>query len=113
MHNPIPRKPYSVSKKLKSENKINDNFEIQLSSLSLEEVIALKLEIATRETKGKFFGLPIWRRLPLIIKDACLKAAVSATYTRREAARFLGISYSQMKLNLRNYGVYNYFKNKP
>ena len=112
MHSPIPRKAYSVSKKLKDENKINDNFEVQLSQLSLEEVIALKLELATRETKGKFYGFPLWKKTPLIVKDALLKAAVSGSTTRREAARFLGISYPAMKANLRNYGVFHYFEKK-
>ena len=112
MHNPIPRKAYSVSKKLKGENKINDNFEVQLAGLSLEEVIALKLELATKETKGKFYGFPLWKKIPFIVKDALLKAAVSGSTTRREAARFLGISYPAMKTNLRNYGGFHYFEKK-
>ena len=109
----IPRKPYSVSKKLKSENKINELFEIQLSNLSLEEVIALKLELATKEANGKLYGIPIWKKLPLIIKDAVLKAAISGTKTRRDAASFLGISFQTLKATLRNYDVFHYFKNKP
>jgi len=112
LHNPIPRKAYSVSKKLKKENKINDNFEVQLSQLSLEEVIALKLELATRETKGKYFGFQLWQKIPFIIKDALLKAAVSGSTTRKEAARFLGLSYPAMKANLRNYNVFHYFEKK-
>ena len=112
MHNPIPRKAYSVSKKLKGENKINDNFEVQLAGLSLEEIIALKLELATRETKGKYFGFQLWQKIPFIIKDALLKAAVSGSTTRKEAARFLGLSYPAMKANLRNYNVFHYFEKK-
>ena len=35
---------YSLKKKLRRENKITDEFEVMLNSLSLEEVIGLKLE---------------------------------------------------------------------
>jgi hypothetical protein len=113
LHNPIPRKSYSVSKKLKEENKTNDLFEIQLSNLTLEEVIALKLELATKEADGKLYGIPIWNNLHYIVKDACLKAAISGANTRRDAARFLGISYSSLKISLRKYNVFHYFINKP
>ena len=38
----------SIINKLKDQNKINDNTLISINSLSLEEVIAVKLELATR-----------------------------------------------------------------
>tara|TARA_B100000035_G_scaffold229354_1_gene197570 strand:+ start:3113 stop:3454 length:342 start_codon:yes stop_codon:yes gene_type:complete len=112
LHNERPHKTYSVSKQLKNENKINELFEIQLSQLSLEEVIALKLELATREMDGKMYGLPIWKNLPMIIKDAVLRAAISGSATRRDAARFLGIKYSNLKETLKNYGLFHYFKKR-
>lgn len=113
MHKERTHKTFSVSKQLKEENKINDLFEIQLSNLSLEEIISLKLEIASREANGKLYGLPIWRSLPSIVKTACLKAAISAANTPRDAARFLGIPYSNLRANLRNYGLFDFLKNKP
>ena len=36
---------YSVSNKLRKENKSHDEFEVMLNNLNLEEVIALKLEL--------------------------------------------------------------------
>jgi DNA-binding protein Fis len=105
-----PRKAYSVSKQLKYENKINELFEIQLSQLSLEEIIALKLELATREMDGKMYGLPIWKNLPTIIKDAVLKTAMNGSATPRDAARFLGIKYSNLRETLKNYGLLDFFK---
>ena len=35
-----PKKNYSISKKLKLENKINEDFEVRLSNLTLEYIIA-------------------------------------------------------------------------
>ena len=112
MHKERPHKTPSVSKQLKEENKINDLFEIQLSNLSLEEVISLKLELATREMDGKMYGLPIWKNMPTIVRDACLKAAISGSATRRDAARFLGITYANLRQNLKNYGLFHYFKKR-
>ena len=45
---------YSISKKLQKDKKISDEFEIMINSLTLEEVIALKLELSTRSLRGKF-----------------------------------------------------------
>ena len=38
-------KDYSFRNKLKKEKKLNDSFETILSTLTLEEIIALKLEL--------------------------------------------------------------------
>ena len=110
MYDERPHKTHSVSKQLKDENKINELFEIQLSTLSLEEVIALKLELATREMDGKMYGLPIWKNLPTIIKDAVLRTAITGSATPRDAARFLGIKYSNLRETLKNYGLFHFFK---
>ena len=47
---------YSIAKELRKENKINNEFEAMLSHLTMEEIIALKLELATRSVGGKFYG---------------------------------------------------------
>ena len=90
-------KYYSISKKLKREYKITEDFEVMLNSLSLEELIALKLELSTKIVKGKLYGLNIYKILPLIAKDAALKYAISACKTKKSAAAFLGITYRRLK----------------
>ncbi len=54
-------KNYSISNKLKKERRSNDEFEIMLSSLTLEEVIALKLELSTKPVSNRLYGIPLWR----------------------------------------------------
>tara|TARA_A100001515_G_scaffold51830_2_gene40891 strand:+ start:3681 stop:4052 length:372 start_codon:yes stop_codon:yes gene_type:complete len=91
---------YSVSKKLRNEFKSNDEFEIMLNNLSLEDIIALKLELASKSAGGCLYGLPLWRSLRYITEDAVLKYTLSATRTRVEAMRFLGmlpIEYRRIK----------------
>ena len=82
---------YSISKKLKKENKINENFEIMLNNLSLEEIIGLKLELASKSCGNSLYGVPLWRSLKYVVEDSVLKYALSATRTKKEYARFLGL----------------------
>tara|TARA_Y100000034_G_scaffold90988_1_gene109691 strand:- start:242 stop:613 length:372 start_codon:yes stop_codon:yes gene_type:complete len=104
---------YSISNKLRKEGKSSDEFEILFNNLSLEEVIGLKLELASKfGLKGKMYGLPIWYSLRTIVKDAILKYALSATRSKREAGRFLGINERQFSLLIRSHQIDNYFEEK-
>ena len=104
---------YSISNKLRKDGKSSEEFEIILNCLSLEEVIALKLELSSKYAlNGKMYGTPIWSSLKNIIKDAVLKYAVSATRSKREAARFLGIQESSLHILIKKYDVDNYFQQK-
>ena len=87
----------SVSKKLRENRKINPEFEVRLASLTLEELIALKLELAAKNVRGKLYGFPIWNTSTYIIKDSLIKFALSATNSHREAANLLGINVSVHK----------------
>ena len=100
---------YSISKKLQKDKKISDEFEIMINSLTLEEVIALKLELSTRSLRGKFYGFPIWKSLPELTRDAVLKYALSATRSKKEAARFLGITVAELNKNLKIYKTDSFF----
>jgi uncharacterized membrane-anchored protein len=102
---------YSISNKLRKDGKSSEEFEIILNRLSLEEVVGLKLELSSKYgLNGKMYGTPIWSSLKNIIKDAVLKYAVSATRSKREAARFLGIQESSLHILIKKYNVDNYFR---
>ena len=90
-------KYYSTAKKLRRQGKTSEEFEIMLSNLSLEEVIALKLELSSDVAGKRLYGLPIWRSMPNITKDAVIKYALSATRSKGEAARFLGLSRIELR----------------
>lgn len=105
-------KSYSLSKKLKESGKSSEELEVYLSNLSLEEVIGLKLEIAARDLMGgKFYGFPVWQSLKHIISDAVLKFALSATTSKREAARFLGIQERTLITLVKKYQTEQYYEN--
>ena len=82
---------YSISRKLRKQKRSDDIFEIKLNNLSLEEVIALQLELASDSTGKALYGLPLWHSLPDIVQDAMLRYALSATRTKGEAMRLLGL----------------------
>ena len=103
---------YSVVNKLKKEEKITEEFEVMLNSLSLEEIIAIKLELASRAFGGKSYGLPIWKSMKELVQDAVLKYALSACRTKKEAARFLGIDKANLGQLIRKFDIDSYFKEK-
>ena len=102
-------KYYSLSKKLRRENKSNDEFEVMVSQLTLEELIGLKLELASKVLDGRLFGIPIWSSMHSIVQDAMLKWVYSASRTKAEAVRFLGINQSDFKDLIKKYKVDDYF----
>ena len=103
---------YSLSKKLRQEKRSNDEFETMLGSLSLEEIIGLKLELAAKAVGGMLFGIPIWYTMQDITKDAVLKYACSATRTKMEAARFLGLDKKRFNELVKKYQIESYFEDK-
>ena len=103
---------YSVARKLRTENKSNEQFEIMVSGLSLEELIALKLDLATRTSGGKMYGFPLWYSVPEICRAAVLKYVLSASRTKMEAARFLGVNKEYFYRLLKKYDTETFFQDK-
>jgi hypothetical protein len=83
---------YSFSKHLRTNNKSSDEFEFMLNKLTLEEIIALKLELCSKHLNGKLYGFNLWRNFPRIAHEALLLFAVSATTSMQEAQTLLGLA---------------------
>ena len=94
---------YSLRKKLKKEKKITDDFEIMLSTLTLEEIIGLRLELAALYINNKLYNFPIYKSIKYITKEACLRFALSATRTYGDAASFLGINESDLRKEIKKF----------
>ena len=105
-------KNHSLGKKLKQEDKITEEFEVMLNNLTLEEVIGLKLELAAKAAGGMLYGMSLWAAMPNITKDAILKYALSATTSKMEAARFLGVNKARFNKLLKQYKTESYFEEK-
>lgn len=96
-------------KKLRKEGKTNEQFEIMLNNLTLEELIAAKLELSCKTLGSPIYGLPIYKHLPEIVEDAVIKFAVSCTQTPQEAAAFLGLTPLKFHRIVKRYKLYTYF----
>ena len=102
----------SIINYLKDQNKINDSVLVIINNLTIEELIAVKLELSAKMINHRLFGLDIWRNSVYIIKEALLMFAISTTQSKKDAARFLGLTYLDFKKALKTYKVDNYFLNK-
>tara|TARA_Y100000034_G_C6743721_1_gene330177 strand:+ start:183 stop:578 length:396 start_codon:yes stop_codon:yes gene_type:complete len=104
---------FSLSRKLRRQKKSSDEFEIMFNRLTLEEVIGLKLELASKSAGSALYGLPLLHSLKDVVKEAIIVYAVSATRTYGEAARFLGINVAQLRYFRRKYKIDELFEEKP
>ena len=103
---------YSIINKLKSEKKITDSTLNNINNISLEDLIAIKLELSTRYLYGKLYGIPIWRLTRHAVTDALLKTALSIARTNKEAARFLGVDYMEFNRYIKKYNTISFFEKK-
>lgn len=108
----VEGKKVNLLKKLREEGKINNEFESKLSSISLEDLIALKLELSSRDFGGKLFGLPLLQSVKEIVNDALLKFSLSASKTRKEGASLLGLSTKDYRQYLRKFNIGVQFEKK-
>lgn len=115
-HNKRPvqgqNREYSLISKFRREGKSDPDFENKLSLLSLEEVIALKLELASKKMGGKLFGLPLMYSMRRIAEDAVFKYALSCSRSVREAQAFLGITMAKYYYLKRNLNTDEYFSSE-
>tara|TARA_Y100000034_G_C6743873_1_gene330257 strand:+ start:77 stop:424 length:348 start_codon:yes stop_codon:yes gene_type:complete len=102
-------KNYSFISVMRERRKVNDEFLNVLSSLTLEEVIALKLELAVKLTKHKFYNFPLWKSMPSICRDAILRYTLSACQSKRDGARMLGIDIREFDRLIKKYNIEKLF----
>ena len=92
----------SVVQKLKTDNKINDETLVALNTFTIEDLIAIKLELSANNLNNRLYGLDIWKKSDYIIKDAILKFAVSTTKSKKDAARFLALVMQSLILCIKS-----------
>ena len=103
----------SISHKLRSEKGINKEFEILLNSLSIEEILSLKLELMCKLLNGKFC-FPLYHILESVVKESVLNFAESSKKTQKEICLMLGIKLDTFKKMRKKYNTSEYLtiKNK-
>ena len=85
---------------------------VQINKLSLEDLIAVKLELSANNINNRLYGFDIWRQSNKIVKEAILKFAISTTKSKKDAARFLGLTYLEFKRVIKDYKVTDFFSDE-
>ena len=103
-------------KNLTTENKsiilklcLQDDLLVNINKLSLEDLIAVKLELSANNINNRLYGFDLWKQSNNIMKEALLKFAISTTNSKKDAARFLGLTYAEFKRVSQTYKVKDYF----
>ncbi len=100
----INYKNYSKISELKKMNKIDDQFVFYIESLSLEDLISIKVESIMKNLNFKFFNFPLWKSFHTITSEALITAVFGVASNNSEAARILGIDLKQYKNYLSRFG---------
>lgn len=98
-------KNYNLKNKLLREKKIDYDFLEKMKFLKIEELITLKLLVASESLKGKFFNFPFLKFTTEICKEAVLRFALSQAKSRREAQLILGIKKADLIHYLKTYNL--------
>jgi hypothetical protein len=93
---------------LREQGKLNEQVETAIHNMTLEDLIAVKLELSSRTQKSPLYAIPLFDTLQVIVRDAMLKFAISATRTPSEAAAALGISLSYFRNQMHEFKIYDY-----
>jgi hypothetical protein len=101
---------YSISRILREQKKSNDFLELMIGNLTLEELIALKLEVAFRSVPTPVYGIPVWKATPKLARDAVLKFALSVSGSKLMAARLLGMNNREFANYINKYEILDYYK---
>ena len=106
----ITTKDKSTIKYLKERNKITEQTLVCINSLSLEDLLAVKFELSADQINNRLYGFDIWRAMPHIVKEATLKFAISTTQSKKDASRFLGLTYLEFLNICKKYKINHFFR---
>jgi|GEM_PF-2956569 len=104
-------KYFSISHKLRTEKGIHKEFEVLLNSLSIEEILSLKLELMCKLLNGKFC-FPLYHVLDFIVKESVLNFAETYKRTQKEICLMLGIKLDTFKKMRVRYNTKEYLEIK-
>mgnify|MGYP005668628451 CR=1 FL=1 len=85
---------------------LNNELLVLISNLTLEDLIAIKIELSATHLKNRLYGLDIWKKFDYITKEALMRVSISCTKSNSEGARFLGITLGDYRNNLQKFNLY-------
>ena len=100
----------SIINKLTHEGVVSQDLLILINNLTLEDLIAIKLELSCALVRNKLYGIDFWSNSCYIIREALLKFAISVSRSKKDAARFLGLDLREFNTQYKKYNIESYFK---
>ena len=100
----------SIINKLTHEGVVSQDLLVLINNLTLEDLIAIKLELSCALVRNKLYGIDFWSNACYIIREALLKFAISASRSKKDAARFLGLDLREFNTQYKKYNIESYFK---
>ena len=100
----------SIINKLTHEGIVSQDLLVLINNLTLEDLIAIKLELSCALVRNKLYGIDFWFNSCYIIREALLKFAVSVSKSKKDAARFLGLDLREFNTQYKKYNIESYFK---
>ena len=100
----------SIINKLTHEGVVSQDLLVLINNLTLEDLIAIKLELSCALVKNKLYGIDFWSNSSYIIREALLKFAISVSRSKKDAARFLGLDLREFNTQYKKYNIESYFK---
>ena len=100
----------SIINKLTHDGVVSQDLLVLINNLTLEDLIAIKLELSCALVKNKLYGIDFWSNACYIIREALLKFAISVSSSKKDAARFLGLDLREFNTQYKKYNIESYFK---
>ena len=100
----------SIINKLTHEGIVSQDLLVLINNLTLEDLIAIKLELSCALVRNKLYGIDFWSNSCYIIREALLKFAISVSKSKKDAARFLGLDLREFNTQYKKYDIESYFK---
>ena len=100
----------SIINKLTHEGIVSQDLLVLINNLTLEDLIAIKLELSCALVRNKLYGIDFWSNSCYIIREALLKFSISVCKSKKDAARFLGLDLREFNTQYKKYNIESYFK---
>lgn len=102
---------YGNLRRLKEKKIVDEDFLNRLTFVSLEDLVAIKLEQTLRITGGRFCGFSLMTAMRQILNEAVLKAVFSVSQSMRHAAMILGRNTTETRSLAAKYKILDKDKN--
>jgi len=99
----------SIVNKLIDDHIVNESILTIIDSITLEDLIAIKLELSAKHINNKLYAFNLLSNTNKLVKEAIIKFAISTTQSKADAARFLGIDYETLNILVNDYNLKDYY----